>query len=101
MPQNYRKPTEAEQEKLNKSREIMKRGISGESDFLSRIAPTMRKAASDDQKLAKRMRESVPSAAREYEAYKDAGYKKGGSVGSASRRADGIATKGKTKGRII
>lgn len=27
--------------------------------------------------------------------------KKGGSVGSASKRADGCATKGKTKGRII
>ena len=26
--------------------------------------------------------------------------KKGGSVGSASKRADGIATKGKTKGKI-
>ena len=26
---------------------------------------------------------------------------KGGSVGSASRRADGIATKGKTKGRFV
>jgi hypothetical protein len=29
------------------------------------------------------------------------GMKKGGSVGSASKRADGCATKGKTKGRII
>ena len=29
------------------------------------------------------------------------GMKKGGSVGSASKRADGIATKGKTKGRIV
>ena len=29
------------------------------------------------------------------------GFKKGGSVSSASRRADGIATKGKTKGRLI
>lgn len=28
-------------------------------------------------------------------------YKSGGSVSSASKRADGIATKGKTKGRII
>ena len=28
-------------------------------------------------------------------------YKKGGKVSSASKRADGIATKGKTKGRII
>ena len=29
------------------------------------------------------------------------GYKKGGSVGSASKRADGIAERGKTKGRMI
>jgi hypothetical protein len=29
------------------------------------------------------------------------GYAKGGSVGSASKRADGIATKGKTRGTMI
>ena len=28
-------------------------------------------------------------------------YKKGGSVSSASKRADGCAVKGKTKGRIV
>ena len=28
-------------------------------------------------------------------------YKKGGKVGSASKRADGIAQRGKTKGRMI
>ena len=28
-------------------------------------------------------------------------FKKGGAVGSASKRADGIATKGKTKGRMV
>jgi hypothetical protein len=28
-------------------------------------------------------------------------YKKGGKVSSASKRADGIAMKGKTKGRIV
>jgi hypothetical protein len=32
---------------------------------------------------------------------KDQDYAKGGTVGSASKRADGIATKGKTKGRFI
>lgn len=100
MPQNYRKPTAAEQEKLNKSRDTMQRGISGESDFLSRISPTMRKAASDDQKLATRMRESVPARAREGEAYQHAGYAKGGSV-SASRRADGCAQRGKTRGKMV
>lgn len=31
----------------------------------------------------------------------DQGYKKGGKVSSASRRADGIATKGKTRGTMI
>jgi len=29
------------------------------------------------------------------------GYKKGGSVGSASKRADGCCVKGKTKGRMV
>jgi hypothetical protein len=29
------------------------------------------------------------------------GFKKGGKVSSASKRADGIATKGKTKGRMV
>ena len=29
------------------------------------------------------------------------GYKKGGSVSSASKRADGIAVKGKTRGKIV
>lgn len=31
----------------------------------------------------------------------DMGYAKGGKISSASKRADGIATKGKTKGRMI
>lgn len=33
--------------------------------------------------------------------YKAQGFAKGGAVGSASRRADGIAQRGKTKGRIL
>ena len=33
--------------------------------------------------------------------YEDKGYKKGGKVSSASKRADGCITKGKTKGRMI
>ena len=32
---------------------------------------------------------------------KDQGYKKGGKVSSASKRADGIAQRGKTKGRMV
>ena len=36
-----------------------------------------------------------------YEASRTTPYAGGGSVGSASRRADGIAVKGKTKGTMI
>jgi hypothetical protein len=100
MP-NYRKPTEKERAKLEQSREMMQKGIAGEKDFLSRLMPTMAKSARDDIRAAKAMRESVPESAREYEAYQEAGYAKGGSVSSASKRADGCAQRGKTKGRMI
>lgn len=99
MPKDYRTPTPKEKAKLEKSREMMQRGIQGEGDFLSKISTTMAKAARDDQKMAGRMRESVPEAAREGEAYNEAGYKKGGKV--KKKRGDGIAQRGKTKGRIV
>jgi len=93
---NIRKPTVKEVEKLDKSRELMVRGIEGEKDFLSKISTTMAKSARDDQKAAKKMRESVPESARDYEAYQGAGYKKGGVT-----RADGCVTKGHTKGTMV
>jgi rubrerythrin len=93
----YRKPTEKETEKLNKSRQKMIEGIEGEKDIFSKMMPTMAKAARDDIRAAKAMRESVPASAREGEAYQNAGYKSGGSVSSASKRADGCAIRGKTK----
>ena len=43
--------------------------------------------------------EGGAKAAEEYRSKKS--MKKGGKVSSASKRADGIATKGKTKGRIV
>ena len=100
MP-NYRKPTVRETAKLDRARELMQQGIAGENDLLAKIAPTMRKSARDDIRAAQQMRESVPGSAREYEAYQQAGYAKGGSVGSASQRADGIAQRGKTRGTMI
>jgi hypothetical protein len=47
----------------------------------------------------------LPQPVRNKMGYKRSGgaikYKKGGSVSSASKRADGCATKGKTKGRMV
>jgi hypothetical protein len=66
------------------------------------------KGAYEVGKAAKRIRDvsrarqdmfGSDKAARKYA--EAGGMKKGGSVGSASRRADGIASRGKTKGRMI
>ncbi len=45
--------------------------------------------------------ESERKAKRVSEAREAMSYRKGGSVGSASKRADGIAVRGKTKGRMV
>lgn len=93
MPMNYRRPTEKEKAMLEKSRERRRMGIEGEKDILSKVSTTMAKAARDEQKMAQKMYESVPEAAREYEAYEYAGYKAGGEV---KVRGQGAARK--TKG---
>jgi len=97
MP-NYRTPTAKEAEKLERARKMMQQGIEGEKDMMSRLMPTMAKSARDDMRAAKMLRESVPEAAREGEAYNQAGYAKGGMT--ASKRADGCAIRGKTRGKL-
>ena len=49
------------------------------------------------------MQESIQEAkdAKDRAKIKSMGYAKGGSVGSASKRADGCVTKGKTKGKFV
>jgi hypothetical protein len=94
---SYRKPTEKEASKLDAARKKTQEGIEGEKDMFSKVSTTAAKAARDDVKAGLKMRESVPASAREGEAYEQAGYKVGGSVGSASKRADGCAIRGKTR----
>jgi len=96
MP-SYKKPTEKESAKLDAARKKVQEGIEGEKDIFSKVSTTAAKSARDDVKTGLKMRESVPAAAREGEAYEQAGYKKGGSVSSASKRADGCAIRGKTR----
>lgn len=98
---DYRESTPEEREKLDKAREMMVEGIEQEKSLINRLMPTMGKAARDEMRAAKALRESVPYRAREYEAYNEAGYKKGGKVSSASKRADGIAQRGKTRGTMV
>ena len=53
-----------------------------------------------DQNMAKKMREAYENFQKSPEA-DTIGMKKGGSVSSASKRADGIAQRGKTRGKYI
>jgi hypothetical protein len=79
---NYRQPTEKEAKKLEEARKKTVEGIEGEKDLLSKISTTMAKSARDEIRAGKALRESVPAAAREGEAYNQAGFRKGGSVKS-------------------
>jgi rubrerythrin len=101
MPGTYRTPTAAESAKLEKSRKMMREGIEGEKSMTAKLLPTMAKSARDEQRMAKRMRESVDPRAREGEAYNQAGYRKGGKVKGGVTRADGCAVKGRTRGRKV
>jgi hypothetical protein len=80
----YRKPTEKEQKKIEKAREMTQRGIAGEKDIFSKFSTTMSKAARDEYKMGRKMMEEVPEAARNYEAETEGGtmkkFKKGGMV---------------------
>jgi hypothetical protein len=72
-------------------------------NFLKSIAkvaeavPNAKSASSEVGDMYKRLTASDI----EEEKKKKMGMKKGGKVSSASKRADGIATKGKTRGKII
>jgi len=60
-------------------------------------------AEMEDAKRTPAQREAIQEMkdAKDRAKIKAMGYAKGGKVGSASKRADGIATKGKTKGTMI
>jgi len=58
-------------------------------------------AAAAKRLKARVLKDSGEGRKRLIESYKTRGYAKGGSVSSASKRADGCATKGKTKGRFV
>jgi hypothetical protein len=53
------------------------------------------------KEMSRALREADSDIASESYGKGDKSYKRGGSVGSASRRADGCATKGKTRGKVL
>ena len=77
----------------------LKRGLRAAKDYLLGTEE-QNKAAAEKMKAQDALR-PTSTQAKINSAIGYGGYKKGGKVSSASKRADGIATKGKTKGRIV
>jgi len=75
----------------------------GISDALSRVVDTVTGDAgkSQDEKIAALEAEVAAGRKTKQQAQAEVGMKKGGKVSSASKRADGCAVKGKTRGRIV
>lgn len=101
---------------LNAQQGLRRRGAPAKTEELSyqydskKFAPQNRREALAEKAREARISPSIMKAdmfGMEPDAYilkrklKEAGYKKGGKVSSASKRADGIASKGKTRGRMI
>ena len=102
MAEAFREPTKAEQRKLEKGKKLIQEGVRDQKDWFLGMFPTFRSQAAREESQGRRMLDEVPEKARNYEAYKEMTYmKEGGSVSSASKRADGCAERGKTKGRFV
>jgi len=73
------------------------------SDTINRVVDTVTGDAgkSQDEKIAALEAEIAAGKKTKQQAQAEAGMKKGGKVSSASKRADGIAQRGKTKGRMV
>ena len=96
-----RKPTEKEQKRIDKARKDMQGADKAKTDIFSRLMPTERLDAEQGFKEARQRMDRIPREAREYQSYNQAPYKKRGSVSSASKRADGCALRGKTRGKFV
>lgn len=87
--------------KMEDARKRAEEAANAGNDMLSKVSTTYKAGADKDFKRAVADFKKVPQDVRDVEAYNQAGYKAGGSVSSASKRADGCAERGKTKGRMI
>jgi hypothetical protein len=59
------------------------------------------KKEADKKRLQEKMEKDEPTGSGKKSLSKERAYKKGGMISSASKRADGCAVRGKTKGRMV
>lgn len=87
--------------KMEDARKRAEEAADAGNDMLSKVSTTYKAGADKDFKRAIADFKKVPQNVRDAEAYNQAGYKAGGSVSSASSRADGCAERGKTRGKFV
>jgi general stress protein YciG len=89
-----RKPDMDENWFLDRARRMASTPVDEEAGMFN----SANNSAKQERRYGKKTFEiEVPNEVKDYEAYKDAGFKKGGKVSSASKRADGCAIRGKTR----
>jgi hypothetical protein len=88
-----RKPTMDEQWELDYYRKGAATPVDENAGFFNAENNKAKKIRGINRKFY----DQLPQALRDYDDYKNAGYKKGGKVSSASKRADGCAIRGKTR----
>jgi hypothetical protein len=95
----YEKQLKKEREENEAPRKAVREALLGLGAKLMPSKPPVKEKEKEKEK-EKSFAESVGEAARKSLPPKGNGMKSGGKVSSASARADGIAQRGKTKGRI-
>ena len=88
-----RKPTMDEQWELD----YYRKGAATPVDENASVLDAKNNRAKTERALSRKNFDQLPQAIRDYDAYKSAGFKEGGKVSSASKRADGCAIRGKTR----
>jgi hypothetical protein len=96
--EEYEKQLKKEREENKAPRDAVGEALLG---LAAKLMPSSSTAKEKEKEKEKSFAESLGEAARKSLPPKKSGMKKGGMVGSASKRADGCAVRGKTKGRMV
>ena len=102
MAEAMKEPSPRERSQINKAKKLIQEGVRDQKDWFLKMFPTFTAQARREERQGMNMLDQLPKAVRDYDSYKEMTYmKKGGSVSSASKRADGCAQRGKTRGKFI
>jgi hypothetical protein len=102
MEDPLKEPNPRQKAQIGKAKKLIQDGVRDQKDWFLKMFPTFTAQARREERQGINMLDKLPKNVRDYDSYKEMTYmKKGGSVSSASKRADGCAQRGKTKGKFV